>query len=212
MRLSARALSDGELIGLVLDTDDPKLLRTLVSHGLSQLATAPPDELADAGTLSPPAAARLSAAFELGRRATLCPVASRTTVRTPQDIYQVVRPLLTSLRREETWVLCLGPKGQLLKTTRVAEGSAWACQVDPREVFAPALSCRATGIVLAHNHPSGDCSPSAADVALTRQLVAGARLLCLQLLDHLIVGDGSFWSMASRGDLDSPTLTSPPPQ
>ena len=68
-------------------------------------------------------------------------------------------------------------------------GSVDQCHVDPREALAPAIACRATGIVLLHNHPSGDPEPSVQDVALTRQLKEGARLLCLRLLDHLVIGE-----------------------
>ena len=96
-------------------------------------------------------------------------------------------------------MLCLSSRNVLLRHVRVAEGSVDQCHVDPREALAPAIACRATGIVLVHNHPSGDPEPSVQDVALTRQLREGARLLCLRLLDHLVVGESGYVSMLARG-------------
>jgi DNA repair protein RadC len=96
-------------------------------------------------------------------------------------------------------VLCLNSRNVLLRQVRVAEGSVDQCHVDPREALAPAIACRATGIVLVHNHPSGDPEPSVNDVALTRQLREAGRLLCIRLLDHLVIGDRGYVSMLSRG-------------
>jgi DNA repair protein RadC len=87
----------------------------------------------------------------------------------------------------------------LVRDVRVAEGTTNACPVDPREVFAVALAARATAVVLAHNHPSGDPEPSSLDVALTAQLVEGGRLLGVKVLDHLVVGESGFVSFLERG-------------
>jgi DNA repair protein RadC len=87
----------------------------------------------------------------------------------------------------------------LLADTRVAQGTTDACTVDPREVFRAALAARATAVIFAHNHPSGDPSPSDSDLALTRELQAGARIFHLRVLDHLVVGAGRYVSLARAG-------------
>jgi DNA repair protein RadC len=106
---------------------------------------------------------------------------------------------MAGLRKEEFHVLCFNARNVLLRDACVAEGSSDACPVDPREVFSAALASRASAIVLAHNHPSGDPTPSEADIALTRQLVEGSHLLAIKLLDHIVVGDGTYSSLLERG-------------
>jgi DNA repair protein RadC len=98
-------------------------------------------------------------------------------------------------------VLCFNARNVLLLDARVAEGTINACLVDPREVFAAAITARATAIVLAHNHPSGDPEPSAQDLSLTRQLFEAGRLLGIKVLDHVVVGDGTYASLMERGEL-----------
>ena len=89
-----------------------------------------------------------------------------------------------------------------LADVRVAEGTMNTCPVDPREVYAAALTTRATAIVLAHNHPSGDPEPSMQDISLTVQLAEAGRLLGIKVLDHLVLGDGNYVSLMERGLLD----------
>jgi DNA repair protein RadC len=105
-------------------------------------------------------------------------------------------------------VLSFNMRNVLLADARVAVGTVDSCPVDPREVFRAALASRATCVVLAHNHPSGDPEPSSLDVKLTARLVSGAELMGIRVLDHLVVGDGSYVSFHERGWLaGKPTLT-----
>jgi DNA repair protein RadC len=90
----------------------------------------------------------------------------------------------------------------LLRHRCIAKGTATHCAVDPRDIFHVALATRAAAIVLVHNHPSGDATPSPHDVALTRQLSAGARPLCIRIADHLVIGDGAWTSMLAAGLLE----------
>jgi DNA repair protein RadC len=105
---------------------------------------------------------------------------------------------LALLGREVFHVLYFNARNALVQEARVAEGSVDCCTVDPREVFGPAVAVRATAIILAHNHPSGDAEPSAQDLSLTEQLCAGGRILGIQVLDHLIIGDSNYLSMRER--------------
>src|SRR6185436_8651714 len=185
-RLSARALSDSELLETLLDSD------ALKNEDLRELGRTAPEDWLDDARVSPHQAARLLAALELARRSLLQTPKKAPRLRSPADIFSFIRPHLMNLGREEMHVLCLGPSNVLLRHRVVAHGNATHCEVDPREVFAPALAVRATSVVLVHNHPSGDPRPSAHDVALTRQLQRAGKALCVRVADHLVVGDGTW--------------------
>jgi DNA repair protein RadC len=202
MRLGARALSNAELVGVLLGGDELTRASSLVEHGLKALLSESPEALVEYRQLTSEEAARVLAAGELARR--LHGVTEeRLRLQTPQGIYEWARKQLVAARREEFHVLCLNSRNVLLRHVCVAVGSIDQCHVDPREVLAPAITCRATGIVLLHNHPSGDPEPSVQDVALTRQLREGARLLCLRLLDHIVIGETGYVSMLARGLIKS---------
>lgn len=126
---------------------------------------------------------------------------TRPLLKTPEDIYAYLAPTLCGLQREQFRVLCLNSRNALIADVQVARGSITSCPVDPRDVFHAAITAKATAIILAHNHPSGDPTPSVADLELTRQLVNGANLFCIRVLDHMVLGDWAFSSMARRGDL-----------
>ena len=203
----ALALSETELLAVVLGSGTPGLpVRAIAESllalgpGLLELSRRDPRELTYLPGVGPARAAQLAASLELGRRAQLS-VDRRPRLRTPAEIYQYLSPALRSLRREVFHVLSLNGRNVLLGDARVAEGSMNACPVDPREVFSAALAARATAIVLAHNHPSGDPEPSEMDIALTEQLVEGGRILGIRVLDHLIVGDDGYVSLLERGPL-----------
>lgn len=198
LRLGAAALSQAELVAIITGIDEPRRVGELVHEGLKALLTESPETLLAHRHLEPPQAARVLATGELARRLHDSRE-ERPRLQTPQAIYEWARARLVGARREEFHVLCLSSRNVLLRHVRVAEGSVDQCHVDPREALAPAIAVRATGLVLLHNHPSGDPEPSAHDVALTRQLREAARLVCIRLLDHLVLGEASYVSMLSRG-------------
>jgi DNA repair protein RadC len=202
-RLGAEALSDEELVALVAG------MPLGLEAGLTGLGQCPPEELLEHAGLSAAAATRVLAAVELGRRVVRGAGDGAPRLGSPQAIYEWARPRVVGGRRESFHVLCLNPRHLLLRHVRVAVGSADQCPVDPREALAPAVACRASSLVLVHNHPSGDPEPSPADVALTRQLKEGARLLCIRLVDHLVVTEAGYVSMSARGLLgdERPTWT-----
>jgi DNA repair protein RadC len=103
------------------------------------------------------------------------------------------------LPREHVRVLCFNARHVLLHDAWVGLGTVDSCAVDPREVYLPALRVRAHGVVLVHNHPSGDPEPSVGDVAATRQLLTAGKALGIRLLDHLVIGAEGFVSLAARG-------------
>lgn len=148
--------------------------------------------------LSPAAIATLRASFEVTKRFRLG-ADERPRLQTPHAIAEYLMPQLAHLAHERFIVLCLNSRNVLLKQATVADGSVDQCHVDPRAVFSVALQAEATGIVLAHNHPSGSPEPSQQDVALTRQLREGGRTLCIRLLDHIVIGANSHVSLLTRG-------------
>lgn len=198
MRLGAPALTDAELVSVLSGLTEPEALARLLGGGLRALLTEHPDVLVEHHGLDRHTAARLLAAAELSRRLHGSRE-QRPRLSTPQAIYEYARHHLVGVRHEAFHVLCLNARNVLIRDVRVASGSVDQCQVDPREALAPAVACRATAIVLVHNHPSGDPEPSVNDVALTRQLRDGARLLCIRLLDHLVLGESGYVSMLTRG-------------
>jgi DNA repair protein RadC len=137
---------------------------------------------------------------ELGRRAL---VAQWRPVRlkTPREVFEFLLPHLGGRREERFHVVGLDSRNAVLGDACIAIGSVDSVQVDPREVFSRAISWRAAGLIVGHCHPSGDPDPSAHDLAMTRQLAEGAKLLGLRLLDHLILGDGCYVSLQERGVL-----------
>lgn len=207
--LGAQALNEVELLGLIAGLDEAEALESLREASISDLCAESLDALTTLRGLSAAAAERLLAAAELARR---LPASRqrRPRLETPDAIYRWLRRQFLGLRRESFHVLCLNSRNVLLRQLQVAQGSVDQCHVDPREALAPAVACRATNLVLVHNHPSGDPEPSIHDVTLTRQLREGAGLLCIRLIDHLVLGESGYVSMSARGLLgaDSGVLLS----
>ncbi|MCA9553215.1 MAG: JAB domain-containing protein [Myxococcales bacterium] len=190
----------------VRDDDDLTLVLRAVG------ASARPDELAErwtegggllglwhgggAGLFGSDAAlvARLDAFLELGRRLVRAPPWPEV-VDGPEAVLRYTGPRLALEAQEGFWVLCLDARGRPLALSRVSQGTLTACLVHPREVFAPALRCRAHSVVLLHNHPSGDPEPSVEDVALTARLVDAGQILGIPVVDHVVVARTGFRSL-----------------
>jgi len=140
--------------------------------------------------VGPAAAARLLACLEISRRAATWRCSDRPTISTPEDVVELCGPQLRGLDREHFWALALNTKNRLLKMVEVSVGSLNASIVHPRELFKDAVKVSAASIVVVHNHPSGDPTPSGADIQLTRRLVKSGDVLGIEVLDHVVIGDG----------------------
>jgi DNA repair protein RadC len=146
-------------------------------------------------------AVRLAATFELTRRLRSRGSDGRIALGSPERVFAHFGPLMEDLQKEVFRVVLLDAQNGFLKDVMVSEGTLSASLVHPREVFKPAILESAASLILLHNHPSGDPTPSKEDLRLTRQLAECARLLDLRIHDHLIVGKGRFVSLAQRGVL-----------
>ena len=197
LRLGIGALSNAELIGILLRTGLPgenavavggRLERVL--SGLNGLARAGIKELMKQGGLGPAKAVELAAAFELGLRAAR-EETSVIPVDTPQKVFDLIGQELRSLRTESLRILLLNTRQGLMGIREVSHGTVNESLAHPREVFLPAVQESAYGIILVHNHPSGDPSPSESDRRLTMRLSEVSGILQIPLIDHIIIGSPS---------------------
>jgi DNA repair protein RadC len=202
----AAALSAAELIGVLwgsgtrgtaaVDAAADALRR---HEGLIGLARATDMELEAVPGVGPVRAAQLAAAFELGRRVVADWPAGRWTVRSPRDVGERLVPQMGYLEREELRVVLLNTRNGVLRQVTVYQGNVSSSLVRIGELFRDAVRLNAAGMILVHNHPSGDPTPSPDDLRLTSETLAAGRLLDIQLLDHLIVAGDGFVSLRDRG-------------
>ena len=145
--------------------------------------------------------ARISAALELGRRANAEERYPGDRIRGPRDVFDRMEPRLRDLQQEEFHALLLSSQHRVIAEVLITRGILDASLIHPREVFRPAIVRSAAGIVLVHNHPSGDPTPSSEDRAVTRQLVRAGTAVGIPVVDHVVVGDSRFVSIADHGGL-----------
>jgi len=197
-----QAVSTAEILACLLQT--PKALdqatQMLVEFGgLPGIARATDAELAEIDGIGPAQAARIKAALECGRRLTTAAPHIRYAIRAPGDVAQLLVSEIGTKDREHFIVLVLDTRNQVLHKETLYIGTLNSSHVRVADVFQVALRRNAAGIVVAHNHPSGDPSPSPEDVSVTRELVAAGKLLDIEMLDHLIIGDSRWVSLRERG-------------
>lgn len=200
------ALADAELIAIQLGSgrrgkDAVEVARELLAAygSLAEIAGREVLELSRQRGVGRAKAARLAAAFELTRRLRARTPGARTPLGSPAEVYAAFGPLMEDLKREVFRVALLDAQNGLVRDVIISEGTLSASLVHPREVFKPAILESAASVILLHNHPSGDPTPSREDIRLTRQLVECARLLDLRVHDHVVIGRGRFVSLAERG-------------
>ncbi len=207
-RHGAAALGDNELVAVVLGSGFPgtgalaaanELLKTRGGlHGLARACCADLERVAGIGEAK---AAQVVAALELGRRTLAHAPAARVQLRTPRDAAAYLLPTFGARPVEHFGVVLLDGKHRVLATTVLSVGTANATVVEPRDVFREAILGGATAVVIFHNHPSGDPSPSPDDVALTTRLAAAGTLMGVALVDHLVLGDVRYCSFKEMGQL-----------
>jgi DNA repair protein RadC len=198
----AAALGDNELVALVIGNGSRRANALSIANdllaahgGLHGLARCAADDLVRVGGIGRARAAQVVAALELGRRTLTLRPAARLQIRRPDDAAGYLMPRFGSRGVEQFGILLLDAKHRVMRTAVLAVGTLNSSIVEPRDVFREAAIGGATAIVIFHNHPSGDPTPSPDDEVLTRRLVAAGSLIGIDVVDHLILGDGRYWSI-----------------
>lgn len=205
-KVGADALSNAELVAILLRVGiagenavqlASKLLVTF--GGLRGLQKATVAEVARVKGIGEAKAAQVKAAIELGRRLSLEGMEDKPFVGSPKMIFDLVQYKMANLPQEELWVLLLDTRNYILKIEPLYKGSLNASTVRVAEIFKAAIVMNAASIILVHNHPSGDPSPSPEDISLTRQAAEAGKLLDIEVLDHVIIGAGRYVSLKEKG-------------
>lgn len=205
-RLGAGALTDAELLAILIRTGIPgenavqvgqRLLNKL--DGLRGIHQAAFEDVCQEKGIGPAKAAQIKAAIELGRRMAQESPRELPTIHSPQDAANYVMYEMSALQQEELRVMILDTRNHVLKIEHVYRGSLDSSQVRIAELFRTAVKRMAKAIIVVHNHPSGDPTPSPDDIAITRAIVQAGKLLDIEVLDHLVIGQGRFVSLKERG-------------
>lgn len=204
--LGAQALTNAELLAILLRVGvkgenavevGQRLLKKF--NGLGGLHRTPFKELMKQHGLGEAKAAQIKAAIELGRRLTLEVPEERPAINSPADAAALMQYEMSALEQEHLRVLLLDRRNRVLEVVEVYKGSVNSSQVRVGELFKDAIRANASAVIVAHNHPSGDPTPSPDDVAVTRAIVQAGKLLDIDVLDHLVIGQGKWVSLKERG-------------
>lgn len=194
-------VSDEELVAVLLGTGTPgrpvwSLAKDVVGKtgGLPAMSRSTPQELAQLAGIGACRAMRMVAAFEIGRRAMFEPTAAKRLA-SPEDIVRLLTPRFAGVTQECCFVVGIDSRNQLIAEVEVARGSLMMVAVEPREVFRPLIRMSAAAAILAHNHPSGDPTPSFSDLEMTRRLRDVGEIVGIPLVDHIIMGKSRYCSI-----------------
>jgi len=201
IKAGAYLLTNSELIALLLGSGINGVSavglakRMLVEYSdLSGLACASIKELTRMKGVGEANCARLLAAFEIGRRIESGPSAKKLKISSPADVYNVYAPSLRDKRMEIFKVILLNSANRIIRDVTITQGTINSSIVHPREIFKPAIDYLAAGIILLHNHPSGERNPSAEDKKVTQQIADSGDMLDIPVLDHIIIAKNSYFS------------------
>lgn len=200
------ALSDVDLLAVLLGTGSSRepvavLAARLMARagGLDGLRRMGVRDLAGCAGIGPTKACRLRAALELGVRASSQPLSAREPIKSSRDVDRALRPRFRDATREHFVAIALDVRNRPVAFLEIAVGGLASCAVSPADVFRDVVREAAAAVVLAHNHPSGDCAPSDEDVAITERLRQAGELVGVRVLDHLILGHDGYFSFLDAG-------------
>lgn len=205
-RYGVGALSDAELLAIILGTGNKEETTLQLSQfilskfeTLNKLASASHEELIEINGIGTAKSSQILASIELGKRISVAPNGKGDFISCPEDIVNLFMTEMRFLDKECFKAALLNTKNRVLKVVEVSTGSLSSSVVHPRELYKFAIKCSAASIVVVHNHPSGDPSPSKEDIYLTQRLSEAGKILGIELLDHLVIGDGSYVSFKEKG-------------
>ena len=201
-------LSDSELLAILInngtrDKSAITLAREIIetSDGIRNLSNITVEELSKIKGIGLAKACRIISALELGRRVSVASEMQKFKISSPQDIGNVYMEDLRYKKKEIFRVVLLNTKNVIIGSKDISEGSLNASIVHPREVFLEAIKKSANKMILMHNHPSGDPTPSSEDINITKRLISAGQIVGIEILDHVIIGDGSFYSFKENGQI-----------
>ncbi|MDR2955455.1 MAG: DNA repair protein RadC [Prevotella sp.] len=204
------ALSDAELLGILLGSGNKnetavelaqRILHS-VSNNLNNLGKLEiKDLIKNFNGVGEAKAITITAALELGKRRKLSETVVQPQITNSQDAYNIFHPILADLRHEEMWILLLNRANKVIKKIQVSKGGVSGTVVDIRMIMKEAIENLASAMILCHNHPSGNVNPSGEDNTITQRLKEAGSIMEIQLLDHIIVCDHSYYSYMDKGKL-----------
>lgn len=200
-------LSSAELLAILLRTGTKSQsalelaheILTLDERGILFLENCSPEELSAVKGMGKAKACQILAAIELGKRVATHPRKVKNEIANPDDIVQLFMEKMRYYKKEHFKILLINAKGKIMEETDISIGDLCSTLIHPREVFCQAVKRSAASVVFVHNHPSGDPQPSRQDLETTSRLVKAADILGIKVLDHIIIGDGTYISLKSRG-------------
>lgn len=201
------ALSDAELIAVLIGSgtrsisavDLAKLILSKARNDLNELAKFSVKDLQKMKGIGEAKAISIVSALELGRRRKEQEFTEKVRITCSNDTYQLMKPELMDLPKEEFWIILLNRANRLIKKEQISSGGVSGTVADPKIIFKAALEQYASSVILVHNHPSGNLKPSQADIDLTAKMKSAGKLLEIPVLDHIIFGDEGYLSFADEG-------------
>lgn len=204
------ALSDAELVAILIGSGNTKetavqlsqRILASVNHNLNELGKLTIKDFTKFKGIGEAKAIAIIAAAELGRRRKESEVQQKIKIKSSHDVFEALQPDLSDLAHEEFWILLLNRANEVLSKINVSKGGTTGTVVDGKIIMKHAIEMpRCCGIVLAHNHPSGNLKPSEADIKITHKLKEIAAFMDINLVDHLIIGENAYYSFADEGIL-----------
>ncbi|MBK9555891.1 MAG: DNA repair protein RadC [Bacteroidetes bacterium] len=204
-----QSLTNAELLAILIGSGNAKETAVELSqrillnyrNNLDVLGRLTIDDLLKFNGIGPAKAITIIAALELGRRRNLAEAEQKVQIKSSRDIYEVMYPLIADLPNEEFWVLHLNKANRIIDKERISIGGIGGTVVDVKIILKSALQKLASAMILVHNHPSGNLTPSDADLSITKKLRDAATYLEIMVLDHVIIGDKNYYSFADNGNI-----------
>jgi len=201
------SLSDAELLGILISSgtreksavDLGRELLAIVNNNLNTLGKLTLADLTKIHGIGNARAVTIAAALELGRRRKLAEIPEVVQIKCSKDVADIFQPILSDLLHEEFWILFLNRSNRVISRMKLSQGGISGTVTDVRLVMKKAIETLASGIIVCHNHPSGNLNPSESDSKITQKIKDAGNLLDIQLLDHLIISDKDYYSFADNG-------------
>ena len=203
------SLSDAELLAILIGSgtrnhsalDLARELLALAGNTLGELGKLSAGDICKIKGLGEAKAVIIAASLELGRRRKMAEAAENPQIRSSADVYNIISPVMEDLPHEEFWILFLNRANRVTGRMKVSQGGVSGTVTDVRIIMKKAIEMLASGLVICHNHPSGNNSPSESDIRITQKIKEAGALMDIQLLDHLIIAGRDYYSFADNGAL-----------